>query len=319
MCWMFVCACGAEPAEAAAAARTSGAESAPAPAPLPAAFEGTLTQTIHIPVALLESALQTQLPDHETVPRSLLTRPNASPGIEAEVEVWRDAVSVHADGDSLLVEVALRYAAKFSARIKNPFGGKWLTVAENADWGTADEPQHMTLRVHTQVEITPQWQLHLRTAVDPPEHGAPPNGQLCTGGMFKLCITEDSFAPEVRRRLDAELVPRVQSKLDEVDRQIQQKIDLRARAERVWNELTQPRALPAPDQFSVIEPQRAALELHGAGDEIVIEPAIYGKVSYYRGRPNAAPAVAPSLPDKSALADLPGERREEPGLLALGL
>jgi hypothetical protein len=309
-------ACGGRAAEAAAAAQTSGAEThaEPEPPPLPASFEGTLTQPIHIPVSLVQASIQSQLPEHETQPRTLLTRENASPAIEAEFEVWRDAVSVHADADELIVEVPLRYAAKFTARVKNPFGGKWIKVAEDAAWGTPDDPQQMTLRVRTHVEITPQWQLQLSTQVEPPEHGAPPSGQLCTSGIFKLCITKDSFAREVRERLDAELVPRIQSKLDELDRQIEDKVQLRARAERVWRQLGEPRPL-GRDQFSVVEPRQAALELHGAGDDITIEPAIYGRVTYHQGKPAAAPA--PALPDKQALGQLPGERREEPGLLAI--
>ena len=316
MCCVYGCACGAQPTEPAAAAQTSGAEThiEPAPPPLPASFEGTLTQPIHIPVSLVQASIQAQLPDHESQPRTLLTRENASPAIEAEFEVWRDEVSVHADGDSLIVEVPLRYAAKFTARLKNPFGGKWIKVAEDADWGSPDDPQHMTLRVRTHLEVTPQWELHLSTEVEPPEHGAPPNGQLCTGGMFKLCITKDSFAGEVRQRLDAELVPRIQSKLDELDRQIEQKVQLRARAERVWNQLTEPRPL-GHDKFSVLEPRQAALELHGAGEEIVVVPAIAGKVTYHQGKPEAA--SAPPLPDNQPIEALPGEHREEPGLLAI--
>lgn len=315
---VFGCACGGQAVEPAAAAQSSGAETSaqptPPPPPLPAAFEGTLTQPIHIPVSLVQASIQAQLPDHESQPRTLLTRENSSPAVEAEFEVWRDEVSVHADGDSLVIEVPLRYASKFNARIKNPFGGKWIKVAEDADWGTADDPQHMTLRVRAHVEVTPQWELHLSTEVEPPEHGAPPSGQLCTGGMFKLCITKDSFASEVRKRLDAELVPRIQSKLDEIERQIEDKVQLRARAEHVWQQLTQPRPL-GQDQFSVLEPRQAALELHGAGEELVIEPAIFGRVTYHQGKPDAAAASA--LPDKQALNDLPGERREEPGLLAI--
>jgi hypothetical protein len=65
---MFGCACGGQPVAPAAAAPTSGGESHAdqAPPPLPASFEGTLTQPIHIPVALVEASIQAQLPDHET-------------------------------------------------------------------------------------------------------------------------------------------------------------------------------------------------------------------------------------------------------------
>lgn len=56
-------------------------------------------------MSLVQASIQSQLPDHESQPRTLLTRENASPATEAEFEVWRDEVAVHADGGSLIVEV----------------------------------------------------------------------------------------------------------------------------------------------------------------------------------------------------------------------
>jgi hypothetical protein len=298
---------------ATSAAQSSGTEAGPPP--LPAAREASFVQAIHVPLSLLATSIEAQLPEHETQPRKLLTRPNASPAIEASFEVWRDAVSVRFEGDTLHVEVPLRYAVKFDAKVKNPFGGKWLRVARDEAWGTESEPQHMMLRVATHVEITPQWELHLSTQVESPEHGDPPGGQLCTSGLFKLCITKDSFAPEVRRRLDAEIVPRIQSELEKLDRTIEEKVELRARAERMWNGLTQPRSLGAHDQYSMIMPQAAALNLQPGDAELVVDAAVHGQVTYYQGAPAALPT--PPLADRVPLDELPGERVQDPRLFSI--
>jgi hypothetical protein len=272
-------------------------------------------QSVHVPLQLLATSIEAQIPEHETQERKLLTRPKSSPAIEASFEVWRDAVSVRFEGDSLHVDVPLRYAVKFDAKVKNPFGGKWIKVAKDEDWGSESEPQRLTLRVTTRVEINPQWELHLQTQVENPEHGPAPGGELCTSGVFKLCITKDSFAPEVRRRIDAEIVPRVRRELEALDRKIEQTVDLHARAERTWNGLTQPRSLGVHDQYSVIMPQRAALQLQPGDAELVVDAAVHGTVTYFQGAPAAR--EAPPLADKVPLEELPGERVQDPRLFSI--
>ena len=309
----FACGGGAADPVAPSSASSTGAESGPPP--LPAAREATFVQSIHVPLALLQSSLQAQIPEHENQPRKLLTRPNASPAIEASIDVWRDDVKVRFKGDTLFVDVPLRYAAKFDAKIKNPFGGKWFKVAKDEDWGSERDPQRVTLHVRTRVEITPQWELQLSTEMDRPEHGPPPDGKLCTSGAFKLCITKDSFTSEVRRRLEAEVVPRVRSELEKLDRKIEQTVDLRARVERTWRGLSEPRSLGSHDQFSVIMPRLAALHLQPGDAELVVDAAVHGKLTYYQGKP---PAVeAPPLADKVSIDALPGERIQDPRLFSI--
>jgi hypothetical protein len=309
-------ACGggqAAPETAASETQSSGAESGPPP--LPAAREASFVQSVHVPLQLLATSIEAQIPEHETQERKLLTRPNASPAIEASFEVWRDAVSVRFEGDALHVDVPLRYAVKFDAKVKNPFGGKWIKVAKDEDWGTESDPQRVTLRVTTHVEISPQWELQLSTQIEPPEHGAAPGGELCTSGIFKLCITKDSFAPEVRRRIDAEIVPRVQRELEQLDRKIEQTADLRARAERLWNGLTQPRPLGVHNQYTAIMPQRAALQLQPGDAELVVNAAVHGTLTYFQGAPAAQ--AAPPLADKVPFEELPGERVQDPRLFSI--
>jgi hypothetical protein len=308
-------ACGGSTADPVAPASThsTGAESGPPP--LPAAREATFVQSIHVPLALLASSIQAQIPEHESQPRKLLTRPKSSPAIEASFEVWRDNVKVRFKDDTLFVEVPLRYAVKFDAKVKNPFGGKWFKVAQDEDWGSERKPQRMTLHVRTRIEITPQWELKLSTEVDQPEHGPAPDGKLCTSGAFKLCVTKDSFASEVQRRLDAEVVPRVRSELEKLDRKIEQTVDLRARTERTWRGLTEPRSLGSHDQYSVIVPQLAALNLQPGDAELVVDAAVHGKVTYYQGAPSAI--EPPPLADKVAIDSLPGERVQDPRVFSI--
>lgn len=310
-------ACGASAAEPAPVSPspttpTSGAESGPPP--LPAARDATFVQSIHVPLALLATSIQAQIPEHESQPRKLLTRPNASPAIEASIEVWRDEVQVRFEGDTLFVDVPLRYAARFDAKLKNPFGGKWFKVAKDEDWGSERDPQRVTLHVRTRIEITPQWELHLATEIDQPEHGPAPDGKLCTSGAFKLCITKDSFTSEVRRRLEAEVVPRVRSELEKLDRTIEQTVDLRARVERMWRGLTEPRSL-GHDQYSTIMPRLAALNLQPGDAELVVDAAVHGKVTYYQGKPQSV--KAPPLADKVSIGALPGERIQDPRVFSI--
>lgn len=308
-------ACGAsnaEPVAPVSPSPTSGAESKPPP--LPAARNATFVQSIHVPLGLLTSSIQAQIPEHENQPRKLLTRPNASPALEASIEVWRDDVQVRFEGDTLFVDVPLRYAARFDAKMKNPFGGKWFKVAKDEDWGSERDPQRVTLHVRTRIEITPQWELQLVTELDRPEHGPAPEGKLCTSGAFKLCITKDSFTSEVRRRLEAEVVPRVRNELEKLDRKIEQTVDLRARVERMWRGLTEPRSL-SHDQYSSIMPRLAALNLQPGDAELVVDAAVHGKVTYYQGKP---PSVeAPPLADKVSIDALPGERVQDPRVFSI--
>lgn len=315
---VLLAACHSKPDATASSQSTSGAHIEPGrepPPPLPAAYEATFTQPIRVPMPLIEASINGQLPEHDSQPRSSLTRPGASPSLEASLEVWRDPVEARFEGDSLHVDVPLRYAAKFTAKLKNPFGGKWLTVARDADWGTAAEPQRVTLHVRTRVEITPSWELRLHTEVDPPAHGPAPNTKVCTSGAFKLCVTADTLAPEVRRRIDAEIVPRIRDELQKLDRRMESTVNLRVRAEQLWQRAAQPRSLGQYDRYSRIEPQHAALELEGNSEEIVLQPAVAGRVSFYEGKPEAAPAGP--LPERVQLSALPSRRVQDARLFAL--
>lgn len=304
---------GAEPvAPASVSTSSTGAESAPPP--LPAAREATFVQSLNVPLSLLQASIQAQLPEHEHQPRKLLTRPNASPALEASLDVWRDDVMVRFEGDTLFVDVPLRYAAKFDAKVKNPLGSNWFRVAKDQDWGSERDPQRVTLHVRTRIEITPSWELRVSTEVDAPEHGPAPAGKLCTSGAFKLCVTKDSFAPEVRRRLEAEVVPRVRSELSKLDRKIEQTVDLRTRVGRIWRGLTEPRSL-GHDQYSVIVPRMAALRLQPGDAVLVVDAAVHGQLTYSQGAP--ASIAAPPLADKVAFDALPGERVRDPRLFSI--
>lgn len=319
------CGSGSEPAPAAASSgaeqgqAASGAQPPPPspqppapPPPLPEPFEATLTTQVRIPLPVIAALVDAQLPQHEAKGMEPLTREGKSPALEASYDIWRDPVALRFEGKTLQVDVPVRYAARFNARVKSPFGG-WLKVAKDEPWGTERDPQSLRLRVRTKVKVTAQWELQLRSKVEPPEHGPPPGGKLCTGGAFKLCVAKDSIAPEVRKRIDAEIVPRMEKALEEADRQLEAAAALRTRLEQAWRALSKPQQFDNHGRWVVIEPRMAALELRAEGDAIVVEPAVFARVSYHEGKPKR-PSSA--LPDKVRMSELPGERMQLPAELA---
>jgi hypothetical protein len=306
--------CGGE-SKSERAEGSSGAEhTSGKPGPLPAPYEAAFTVQLRVPLSEIAREIDAQLPEHEAQDLGLVTREGKSPAIEASYEVWRDPVKLQFADGVLQVEVPVRYAARFNARVKSPFGGKWLTVARDEPWGTAGDPQRMSLRVHTQVDVSPSWELGLSSSVDAPEHGPPPEGNICTGGAFKLCIAKSSFASEVSRRIDGEIVPRIQKALDGADRRLQDQIALRSRVEQAWQALSQPHPIDDHDRWAIVEPRQAALDLRPDGDAIIVEAVIFARASYYESKP-PAPAATP-LPDKVRRGKLPGRRTPLPNELA---
>lgn len=306
------CGDGRAPASGEASSGAEQGHAGSKPPPLPAPFEATFTAQVRVSLRGIAALVDAQLPTHEAQGLQQLTREGKSPALEASYDIWRDPVTLRYARGALRSDVPVRYAARFNARVKSPFGG-WLTVAKNEPWGTEAAPQRVTLRVHTEVEVTEHWELRLSSRVDPPEHGPAPDGDMCTGGSFKLCIPKASVAPEVHRRIDAEIMPRMQQALADADRRLQEMVALRSRLEQAWQALAQPRRFDDYDRWAVIEPRQAALGWRADGDAIIIEPYVSARVSYYEAKPPAV--VAPPLPDKSLLSALPGKRMPLPAEL----
>lgn len=313
--WLLCCACGGGSEAASAAEASSGAEAAataptaPAPPPpLPAPVEGTFAFPVRVPLPIIAGLIDAALPQHESQGYQAFTQPGRSPAIEARYELWRDPVHVRFSQSTLHIEVPVRYAARFNARIKSPFGGKWMTVARDEPWGTEREPLRITLHLRTRIDISPRWKLSLETRVEPPVHGPPPSGKLCTGGAFKLCVTKASIAPEVDKRLDAELLGRLGKAAADFDRQAVKRVSLRARVQRVYRELVQPQ--PAEHgRWMTLEPTAAALSLRAEGNAVVVEPALGARLRYHESKPAT---TAPPLPDRGPPSGLPDIRHDVP-------
>lgn len=314
---LTVVACSSEPEIGAQPAETTGAEAPvatvvpqlpPPPPPLPAPVEGTFALPVRIPLTTVGALIDAQLPDHESQPKQAITRSGSSPEIRGSFELWRDPVRVQFEDSTLIVDVPVRYAGKFDARVKNPFGGNWMTVANGEPWGTPQNPQQATLRVRTQVDISPQWTLSMRSTVEPPVHGPPPEGQICTGGGFRLCVSKASVAPTVRSRLDSEVMTRVRKAIGAFERDTVQMLSLRGQVQRVYRDLLEPK--PAEhNRWMTLTPSATALSIYVDGDDLVFEPAIAGRLTWHEDKPSVGP---PALPDRQPMTTLVGERKDLP-------
>src|SRR5689334_1001632 len=167
-CIVLAYGCGGGSKSEHAEASGGGEHTSAKPGPLPKPYEAAFTVQLRVPLSEVAREIDAQLPEHEAQDLGLVTREGKSPAIEAKYEVWRDPVKLHFADGVLQVDVPVRYAARFDARVKSPFGGKWLTVARDEPWGTADDPQRMGLRVHTQVDVSPSWELGLTSSIDEP-------------------------------------------------------------------------------------------------------------------------------------------------------
>lgn len=313
---MLASACGGGPEPTRSSGESSGSESPhsddsvapPTRPPLPPPVEGTFELPVRVPLATIEELIDAVLPKHEKQGYRQWTRPGRSPAIEARYEIWRDPVKVRFSGSTLRVEVPVRYAARFHARLKNPFGGKWLRVARDEAWGTKRKPLRLRLKLRTQIEISRRWELSLKTAVEPPRHGPPPGGKICTGGGFKLCVAKSSIAPQVQKQMDAELMPRIRKAAADFDRQAVRMVALRSRVERLFKQLLRPRAADH-GRWMMLEPKDAALSLKREGDAIVALPALSARLSYHERKPTR---VVAKLPDRASRSSLPRRRADLP-------
>lgn len=294
---------GGEPSEPSAETSVGAETRAEPPPPLPAPVEGTFKLPVRLPHTLIADLVNGELPQHQADGFQQVTPPGRSPDLQAAYDIWRDPVRVSFSDSTLHLEVPLRYAARFNARVKNPFGGKWMTVARNEAWGTPEHPLRVTVRLHSRITISPDWQLTLATKVDPPEHGPPPSGKICTGGAFKLCVTKASVAPQVQRQIDAEVRNRIGKAAADFDRTAPSKLALRQRVQRIYRRLVEPKATEH-GRFMTLAPRQAALSLRAEPGAVVVEPAVFAQLAYHDQRPRFS---APALPLRSAISALPDE------------
>ena len=114
---------------------------------------------------------KTMKQDWQTVSAS-----GAATKVEVKYQVWREPIKASFADHTLKVGVVVHYAAVVRASMKNPLGGRiWIT--KGVTWGTKAEPQDITAKFHSKLEIADNFSIKSNTRLDDIDHGLHPKAQ----------------------------------------------------------------------------------------------------------------------------------------------
>ncbi|HEX2677994.1 MAG TPA: DUF4403 family protein, partial [Polyangiales bacterium] len=327
-----------QPAPAPAPAPPASSEPAPAPsiakdepAPTPPAASvkpqpgSELTQIvvpIRVPFEATVAKIDALVEQTAKQGWTRVTDGNDSPRVEVKYQLWREPIQARWEGETLIVVVPVRYAADVRAQVKNPLGGNWLWVTKGESWGTKKDPQEITATFRAKLSIGDGYRLHADTELEPLKHGKAPSGDVCIQAIAQLCVSKESLAPQVRKHLDAYLKPRIERELGGANAQLEQLLNVKARAQSLWSALQKPLRVQKPDQVDcptnlggtcklpawlIAQPTALGISApHLDGSDVRADVAITGKLAVQLG---AAPKVkAVPLPKLSAVTEPPGFR-----------
>jgi hypothetical protein len=183
------------------------------------------------------------LPKTQSQDYKRVTKEGQSPQVDVKYKAWRDPITATFSGKTLKVVVPIRYAANIRAKVKNPLGSDWITVAEDETWGTAAHPQRMKVTIELALGIDDNWKVTSVSKLDGISHSKAPSGNFCAKVGINVCTSKENLAPTVQSHLNDYLVPKIQDGLKKADAEVAKAFDLQKRAQSVWA------ALQAPQQI----------------------------------------------------------------------
>lgn len=225
---------------------SSGSSASPAPS------DGVsrLVVPVRAPFEAVVDQLDALLPKTQSQDFKRVTKKGASPDVEVKYKAWRDPIEASFQGKTLRLVVPVRYAANIRAKVKNPLGGDWITVAENETWGTSSKPQRMKVAVELTLDINSGWKVTSVSKLDGITHGKAPGGSFCAKVGIDICTSKENLAPHVRDHLNEYLVPKIQDGLRRADSAIEKAIDPKTHATAIWAALQTPQQIQKPGDKS---------------------------------------------------------------------
>jgi hypothetical protein len=167
-----------------------------------------------------------------------VSQPKANPEVETRMEARLDAPTLRIEGQSVHVEVPIRYWGELRSKARTPFGSLWLT--RGTHWGNARNPGKITLAVSVKPEIDKAWRLRTKSKLDSLTLTAPRFETLCTTTGVRICLARAQAEKLVHTVLEGELRRRIALMLSALDQRIQQRIDLRTAVEMGFRALSTP-------------------------------------------------------------------------------
>jgi len=231
--------------------------------------------------------------------------------VEVKYRVWRDPIKASFDDQTLKVGVVVHYAAVVRASARGPLGGTiWIT--KGVTWGTKSEPQDIKAKFSAKLKIEDDYSLKAQTKLDDIDHGKAPSGELCVKALVKVCVTKESIAPMVNKKLESQLVPQIQKALKGADKQVAKALNLKKQAATLWSAVQQPQSLQKLGQadcpseagnlcstpaWLVAEPASLGVsQPEMDGKDLRVDLAIGGRLAVVQGdKPKVTPTPLPKL------------------------
>jgi Domain of unknown function (DUF4403) len=172
-----------------------------------------------------------------------VSKPGDSPDIDVKYTLWRGPIEASFEEHTLRVIVPVKYAATVRAKVKNPLTGKDLWITKGETWGTTQEPQEIKATFHAKLSVSEDFAISAESKLDALDHGKAPSGEVCVKAIAQVCVAKSSLASQVRGHIEDHLKPRIQKALGQANKKIEESLNLKAHAQKLWAAVQQPRSL----------------------------------------------------------------------------
>lgn len=284
----------------------------PQPRPDPAPGQTQIVVPVRVDFAEAVERVDAMIQKTMTQDWTTVSAKGAAVKIDVRYKVWRDPLKASFSNGTLKVEARVRYAADVRASARNPVGGGTMWITRGTTWGTASDPQVLTAKLHAKFSVQDDYSVKADVGLDDIDHGPAPTGKICVGKLVKVCMNKEQAAPQVRKNIEAQVIPRIEKALGDADKQIEKTLRLKKQAETLWSLLQQPQAIQKPGQSNcpsevgslcstpawlVARPTSIGVEgPRMDGKDLRVDIGVGGKLSVALGeRPAVRPAPLPKL------------------------
>lgn len=223
----------------------------------PAERDATFSFMLTVPLSELEALLRDQLSLPSAPDWQLVTEPKESPEVEVRYEAELLPPQIAITGSTLIVKLQVAYFGSLRARVHTPFG--WLRLTKGTHWGDRDHRALIEVEVHTNLEVSADYQLHAQSSLHEVKLTAPPIDQLCAGGAFKVCVPAETAARPIHAELERRIRSRAEGGLTHVDEQVRERASLAPAAQRMWDQLSSAGPALASGETLQLRPRAIAL------------------------------------------------------------
>jgi hypothetical protein len=174
------------------------------------------------------------------------------------------------------------------------------------------------LLVSSELAIDGDWQLRSHTSLTRVTLTAPDIDKLCAGKVFKVCVPVDVVKDRVHREIEQRVRALAEPRLQELDAQVAQRVDLPTLARGAWQRLQE--GLDANGETLALAPEAMSLGYPAiSGDAVTAELRVRGRPRWNATASPATFALPPPAEMENAVNEVHVTARSPLSDLSQGL